>query len=294
MIIRTNTIGALLQHDGGGSQILPKKWQLILNWCIAALQEKDGTSLLNIGSPEPALCQDPKFLEWCKQCLLITLGQESGAAGGHAQGGGAGDLQLVERITTYMGRSFLANVQALAPTIAGAARQVGNNKDGGGDDVGGKLYSKNNIATLKGYCGVATPAEIPTIWDSFQQTKEIAFHRHNLQVGMSIWSKSTGKDINKAPFFTEQMVKDIVGLNLNLGEAVPTFASAQRGISILTCHPKLAHEVEMIKDFKEARRATAHTAQFNKVQCRQKAPPRPPQTTILNYASASTPFACSF
>ncbi len=65
------------QIDGGGSQILPKKWQLILDWCIAASQEKDRTSLLNIGAPEPALCQDPEFLEWCKQRLIITLGQET-------------------------------------------------------------------------------------------------------------------------------------------------------------------------------------------------------------------------
>ena len=75
-----------------------------------------------------------------------------------------------------------------------------------------------------------------------------------------------GKDIDKAPFFTKQTVKDTVGLNFNPGEAVPTFASAQWGISILTCRPKLATEVETIKDFEEARRATAHTAQFNKVR----------------------------
>jgi hypothetical protein len=78
---------------------------------------------------------------------------------------------MVERITTNMERSFLAGVQALAPTLAGAARQVGiANKDSGGDTVGGKLYSENNVAALKGYCGVATPAGIPVIWDSFQQT----------------------------------------------------------------------------------------------------------------------------
>ena len=71
-------------------------------------------------------------------------------------------------------------------------------------------------------------------------------------------------------------MKDIVGLNFNPGEAVPTFASALRGISILTCRPKSAQEVETIKDFEEARRATAHTAQFNEVQRRQKAPPSPP------------------
>jgi hypothetical protein len=49
--------------DGGECQILPKKWQLILDWCLAVLQDKDGTSLLNIGAPEPALYQDPEFLE---------------------------------------------------------------------------------------------------------------------------------------------------------------------------------------------------------------------------------------
>ena len=142
--------------------------------------------------------------------------------------------------------------------------------------MGGKLYSENNVAALKGYCGVATPAGIPVIWDSFQQTCKISSHLHNLRVSMSQWSKTIGKDIDKAPFFTEQTVKDIVSLNFNPGEAVPTFSSAQRGISILTCRPKSAQEVESIKDFEEAQRATAHTAQFNEVRRRQKAPPSPP------------------
>jgi hypothetical protein len=83
---------------------------------------------------------------------------------------------------------------------------------------------------------------------------------------MAQWSKTTGKDIDKAPFFTEQTVKDIVGLSFNPGEADPTFALAQWGISILTCRPKSAQEVESIKDFEEARHATAHTAQFDEVQ----------------------------
>ncbi len=83
---------------------------------------------------------------------------------------------------------------------------------------------------------------------------------------MTKWAKQTGKEIDKAPFFTEQTIKDMVMLNFNPGEAVPTYASAQRGLSILTCRPKTAHEVELIKDNKEARRITAHTAQFNEVR----------------------------
>jgi hypothetical protein len=66
--------------------------------------------------------------------------------------------------------------------------------------VGERLYSKNNIAMLKGYCGVANSAGILTIWDAFQKMWEIAFHWHNLQVTMFKWAKDTGKDIDKAPF----------------------------------------------------------------------------------------------
>jgi hypothetical protein len=262
--------------DGGETQVAGQKWQLLLDWCVAASQEKDGASLLQLGAPEPALCQDSEFVEWCNQRIQSTLSEEHRDSTEHQQReGGGGDLQLVQQITTNMGRSFLAGIQTLAPTIAGATRQLGTGKEGG-DDVGRKLYSENNVAALKGYCGVVDPGMIPTIWDSFQQTREIGAHRHNIRVAMSKWSKNTGKDIDKAPFFTEQTVKDIVGLNFNPGEAFPTFSSAQRGISILTCRPKSAHEVKTIKEYEEARRATAHTAQFNDVCRQQKAPPSPP------------------
>jgi hypothetical protein len=98
---------------------------------------------------------------------------------------------------------------------------------------------------------------------------------------MTKWAKETGKEIDKAPFFTEQTIKDIVTLNFNPGEAVPTYASAQRGVSILTCRPKTAQEVETIKDNEEARRVTAHTAQFNEVCCHQKKNLSPPPDTYF-------------
>jgi hypothetical protein len=58
----------------------------------------------------------------------------------------------------------MAGVQALAPTIAGAMRQGGAyDRDNGGDGMGGRMYSENNVAALKGYCGVVDPSKIPTI-----------------------------------------------------------------------------------------------------------------------------------
>ena len=121
--------------------------------------------------------------------------------------------------------------------------------------------------------------DIPPIWDAFQQTKELASHRHNIRTGMQKWSKQKGLDIDKAPFFTESSIKDIVGQNFNPGEAVTTFSRAQRGISILICRPKTAQEVEKIKDYEDARRETTHTAQFNDVRRRQKTQPSPPPDT---------------
>ncbi len=56
---------------------------------------------------------------------------------------------------------------------------------------------------------------------------------------------------------------------------MPTYYSAQRGISILTCHQNTAHEVKTIKDYEEARRAMVHTVQLNDVRHCQKTPPSP-------------------
>ncbi len=74
--------------DGGGTQVQAQKWQLLLNWCLAASQEQGGMSILNIGAPEPALCQYPEFLDWCNQRIQITLGAAPRTQTRHGQGGG--------------------------------------------------------------------------------------------------------------------------------------------------------------------------------------------------------------
>ena len=89
--------------DGGASQLSPEKWQLLLDWCVTSAQEQNGTSLLNIGSTDPALCQDHEFLDWCDQRIEITLGAAPRATMGQAQGGGGRDLHLVQQITSNMG-----------------------------------------------------------------------------------------------------------------------------------------------------------------------------------------------
>jgi hypothetical protein len=93
--------------------------------------------------------------------------------------------------------------------------------------------------------------------------------------------QANGKEIDKAPFFTEQTIKDIVNLNFNPGKGVPTYVSTQWGIFILTCRPKMVYKVETIKGFEEACRAMAHTVKFKEVRRRQKTPPSPPPDTYF-------------
>ncbi len=63
--------------NGWKLQVLPAQWQLVLDWCLATAQGgNDRTSVLNLKSLEPALCQDPEFLKWCKLHLDTTMGQE--------------------------------------------------------------------------------------------------------------------------------------------------------------------------------------------------------------------------
>jgi hypothetical protein len=67
-------------------------------------------------------------------------------------------------------------------SIAGAACQgSGYKMDVMSDDLGGKLYSENNVAALKGCCGMVDARDIPVIWDAFQHTKEIALHQQHQQ-----------------------------------------------------------------------------------------------------------------
>ncbi len=73
--------------DGGETQVAGQKWQLLLDWCVDASQEKGGESLLQLGAPEPALCQDSEFVEWCDQRIQSNLGEEHRDIDAHGASG---------------------------------------------------------------------------------------------------------------------------------------------------------------------------------------------------------------
>jgi hypothetical protein len=110
----------------------------------------------------------------------MTIGQEPKQVQLTGSNEGKGTIQIVERITSEMGRRIMVGVQALGPSITGAAHQgSGYGMDVMSDNLGGKIYSENNVATLKGYCKVVDARDISVIWGTFQHTKETALHPCN-------------------------------------------------------------------------------------------------------------------
>ncbi len=157
--------------DGEDSQLPQNEWQLILDWCLAASQmNTGGNSLLHLSTMEPALSQDPEFLEWCTRRIKMSLGPLGPEI--RWLDGGTGpqmhpDVHMVEQITSQMGLSLIGGVQALAPMLVGAHRGGGPKGDNHGEAVGGRRYTEDNVTALKGICDVVDMGQVPCIWDKF-------------------------------------------------------------------------------------------------------------------------------
>jgi hypothetical protein len=92
------------------------------------------------------------------------------------------------------------------------------------------LYTKYQVAVIKGYCGLRDMAAIPIIWARFQTSKHTEDHRN-------------GTEINHGVFFLKETIEDIVKLRPNPGDGHHTLKTAKRGVSILACLPRKQNEI---------------------------------------------------
>lgn len=51
-------------------------------------------------------------------------------------------------------------------------------------------------------------------------------------------------DFNNRVYFSDKTIKALVKLQANLGDTIPTFMSAGKGLSILACQPKTSQGIE--------------------------------------------------
>jgi len=157
---------------------------------------------------------------------------------------------------------------------------------GGTGPTDGKTYDGYNFAVLQGFSHCPTPAGLQPIWGLFTQTKSIETHRLHIKENMKNWARAHGVTINKGIFFSKQTIDDIMHLRFNPSGGVAYFSTAEKGISILLCHPKAgddrdhARADEMAQDISSSNRTLAEALILGKKD------PRPPPETYNDLKAA--------
>ena len=170
-----------------------------------------------------------------------------------------------------MSQGVVSGIKALAPTLAMAATRARTEGGGDPDQVGGKKFLGDQIAALKGYCGVTDVQKIPDIWRVFQSTKLVATWRSYLTLKMAKWEETNrGGGIDQSPCFTDELFRALVKLEFNPGEGVALYSSRQKGLTILCCRPKTAEEVEFIREHEEAMARTGGKMTYDEFKAQKK------------------------
>jgi hypothetical protein len=117
----------------------------------------------------------------------------------------------------------------------------------------GKALDEQQVAALKGFCGVTSAGDCPAIWAIFKQCKNIQSARSHLMRGMEQWGASTGNELTTNILFSEEQMKDIMSVNPNPTETTGTAEASDRGVSNLICLPRTAKEIEQRKLQEQAR-----------------------------------------
>lgn len=194
--------------------------------------------------------------------------------GGQRAGGERLRTDSIERVALRVSQSVVTGMQALAPSLAAAAGRVsrtGDTQEGGDKAIGGKHFSEEQVATLKGYCGVVDPSLIPGIWRTFQVTKDISNYRHEIRTELEHWEREHGGGgIDQAVFLSRELFQDILCLRFNPGEGVALIGSVHQGLTLLSCRPKSALEVEDLREHEEAMQITGHKKSYEEFRTKKK------------------------
>jgi len=184
---------------------------------------------------QPVVVTDPAFTGWCFHHLSSVMGANHMP---HTSGptATAGPSPLEASLTKMA--QVVERLAAGTTSITHPAQP----KEGTAT-----VYTKYQVAVIKGYCGLRDTGAIPTIWALFQTSKHTEDHRLNLEKRMREWSTLNGTEINHGVFFSKDTIDDIVKLRPNPGDGHPTLKTGERGVSILACLPRSQNDIEAIR-----------------------------------------------
>lgn len=280
------------EYDG---QIEASKWNLIRDWCLAACQQAGNKTESHLGVRVSPVSQlDPSFQRWIDYRLNMVFGPRHVNTTGFPAGGppprdtrtttattapagptNPGRVLAGTDLAAEVGRGIALGLQAA--TNAGFPLQgLGARNSMATTGEQAKHYSTDSIAAIKGFSCTANIGEVPTIWATFQTTKNVDVHRRYLHFGMEQWARAQGVEIDRGVFFEQKSVEDIVNLRFNPGQGVAQFKSAERGLSLLICRTRTPEEIERVRDREAAEQLTQATRVLEEALKLSRSDPRAP------------------
>ena len=99
--------------------------------------------------------------------------------------------------------------------------------------------------------------DVPPIWARLLTTKDVGDQSAIMMAAMNQLADAKRMEFDNRVYFSYRTIEAVVKLQPNPGDAIPNFASAGKGLSILACRMKTTAEIEDERERVAAERKTA-------------------------------------
>jgi hypothetical protein len=97
---------------------------------------------------------------------------------------------------------------------------------------------------------------------------------------MRLWARSHDVQLNRSVYFAKATMDDIAKMEFGLGTPTAYLNTAEQGISILTCRPRLGNEAADLRSREQAVDSTPRNHTLAEALLLGKRDPRPPASTF--------------
>ena len=255
--------------------IAPGTYRLLMDWCMAASHAANGSSIITY-SLEAAHSNSPTYLNWISLRLNATLGQQvMPAAAPTPPPPTFSNTSTLATLAAEFGKGVLQAIQPAGTATTTTA--IGPIQ--GTTPAAGKTYDQYQYAVIQGFSNCPTQAGLQPIWGLFTQTKNVDSVRLHIKAAMKRWATRHCVNIHNGLLLSKPTIEAIRDVIFNPGGGVAYFASAEKGISILTCQPESGEKrdatraTEIAQEISNTNRTLAEALELGKND------PRPPPGT---------------
>ena len=250
-------------------------YELLMNWCMAASQAQDGSSIITY-TLEAAHSNAPTYQNWINRRLNATLGQQLIAppAQPTPQPLTMNDTSALATLAAEFGKGVL---DAINPPAGQGGTALGAIQ--GTTTTAGKTYDAYQYAVIQGFSNCPTQAGLQPIWGLFTQTKNVETVRLHIKATMRRWATRHCVNIHNGLLLPKTTIEAIRDVQFNPGGGVAYFSTAEKGISVLTCQPEPGDKRDLIRATEIAQEISTTNRTLAEALELGKNDPRPPPGT---------------